>query len=117
MPDPITTVTALSTAVKNVADVTTSMISSRKQNRLVAKGEIMRLEAYIQRVIYLTRMNAVRDLMGSAQANLIKSYENVKGYINSPIGGLLLETVNEEANAYRSYIDDFVHMWLGSGPR
>lgn len=110
-------ITALSMAVKSVCDVTNSMISTRKQNKLVSKAQIARLETYIDRVVTCERMVAYHELWNVASSNLVDSYEKIKGHENSPIGAILMESLRKEALAYDSILEDFLHLPNGRGPR
>jgi len=115
MINPVSTITALSTAVKNVTDVTTVMLSVRKRNRSIEKGQMRQLQVYIDRVVYNERMLAVGDLFKTVQTNLIESCNRIKGYENTFVGDLLLEIINEEAVIYKRIIDDFIHTGNGRG--
>lgn len=115
MINPVSTITALSTAVKNVTDVTTVMLSGRKRNKLITKGQMRQLEVYIDRVVYNERMLAVGDLFKTVQTNLIESCNRIKGYENTFVGDLLLEIISEEAVIYKRIIDDFIHTGNGRG--
>ena len=115
MINPVSTITALSTAVKNVTDVTTVMLSVRKRNRSIEKGQMRQLQVYIDRVVNNERMLADGDLFKTVQTNQIESCNRIKGYENTFVGDLLLEIINEEAVIYKRIIDDFIHTGNGRG--
>lgn len=110
MPDPVTTVTAITTAVKNAVDVTNSMIGNRKQNKLVTKAQLQRLQTYVDRIIQEERMSAIHQLSMSAANKLEESYQKVAEHANSPLGIFLMETFKHEAYAYQRIIDDFYNL-------
>jgi len=116
MAENLTPITALSVAVKGICDVTKNMISIRKQNKLVSRAQLARLETYVNQVVNIERMNAYYELWSVAAKNLKESYEKIQGHENTPIGDLLMEALRKEAIAYDRILEDFIHLPNGRGP-
>lgn len=117
MNDLITTATSLTAAAKNVYDVASGMISSRKQNKLVTAAQVHRLENAIRQALEADRMAAIHALSNSERNYLIDSFNQIKDYANTPMGIMLLETVRDEARYMRGYIDDYDRLTKAGGYR
>lgn len=113
MADPVTTVTtvtALTTAVKNAVDVTNTMISVRKRNQLVTSAQIQYYKNTIRETLNADRMRAVHALTTNQRNYLIDSMKQVSEYVNTPIGPMLLETLRDEFRDLRRCIDDYTRL-------
>ena len=111
MSDLIPIAASLTSAAKNVYDIATDMISTRKQNRLITSAQIRRfknaIDEALERERQKARIEGVHALETSARNMIIDSYKQVESYGNSPIGIMLLETVRDEMRFLQGYVDDY----------
>lgn len=104
----ITAVSAATTGVKNVYDITTQILRNRKQNKLITEGELEYLEVQIASAIQAAREDAKHALYISAQDKLWESCSRLRECDpNSLFGQLSLELIRDECQSYLSYGNDF----------
>ena len=104
----VTVVSAATTGVKNVYDITNQLISKRKRNKLITKGEMHCLEVKIAEAIGQAKQDARHALSLSAQDKLWESYSRiVERDPNSPFGLAAFELFREELQSYNSYNKSF----------
>ena len=103
----IPTTTSFSVAAKNVYDITTSLISTRKQNKLIKAGQLRQLEIAIYSANKAYGQSCMHGLMNSSREYLIDSYNQISKYLNTDFGDMLLEMLRSELNYYKGYCDDF----------
>lgn len=103
----VTTTSALTTAVKNAHDITTGLINTRKQNRLISTGQLNRLNISIQEAIVADRMKGMHTLETYGRNCLMDSYHQIEEHLNTPLGDMLLETIRDELRFYESCLIDF----------
>ena len=106
----IPTTASLTTVFKNVYDITTGIIGSRKQNKLIAAGQLRLLGNAIQQAVERERMAGMHHLMVSGRKYLIDSYNQIKEYANTDFGDMLLESLQRECRYYYGYCEDYDRM-------
>lgn len=106
----IPTASALTTTVKNVYDITTSMLSTRKQHKLVTAGQLQLLGNEIQRVLEEDRMAGIHLLESRGRNYLIDSYNQILEYANTEFGDMLMETLRKECRFFDRYCEDYERM-------
>lgn len=108
---------SLTTAVKNVYDITTSLISTRKQNKLISTGQLRRLEVAIHHAVEEDRQSGLHQLMVSGRNMLMDSYSQISEYANTEFGDMLLDSLHREARYFADYWDDYSHLTRPGGFR
>lgn len=107
MKELITTTASLTTAFKNVYDISNNLIIMRKQHKLISAGQLRQLGVAISRAIEEERMAGMHSLMMKGRELLIDSFNQIQYHVNTDLGDMLLETVKEEARYYKGYWDDY----------
>lgn len=107
MSEIITTAAGATTVVNNAISIVDYIISNRKQNKIIKAAQIKQLEVAVYRVVQIKRANAMHELKAIARRHLIESYNEVKEYLNTPIGDLLLDSLRDEVEHFRCYYNDF----------
>lgn len=103
----IPTSASATTAVKNVFDIVTSLVSMRKKNKLITAGQLQQLGTAIRLAVEADRMAGMHTLMVNGRNKLMDSFNQIKDYANTPFGDMLLETVRDECRYYKGYCDNF----------
>lgn len=104
----VTVVSAATTGVKNICDITNQLINKRKQNKLITKGEMDCLKIKVNEAICQAKQNARHNFSLSAQDKLLESYTRIGEHdLNSPFGLIALELLRDELQAYILYGQDF----------
>lgn len=102
---------SLTTAAKNVYDISADMISTRKQNKLISSAQVRRLKIAIDEAIIrereTTRSKGFHTLRTQKAGMLMQSYAQIEKYVNTPIGPLLLENIQDEARDLSGCIDAY----------
>lgn len=101
---------SLTTVFKNVYDITTGIIGSRKQNKLITAGQLRLLENAIQQAVEQERMAGMHHLMVSGRNYLIDSFNQIKEYANTDFGDILLESLQMECRYYNGCCEDYNRM-------
>lgn len=117
MKELVTTTASLTTAVKNVYDISSNLIVMRKQNKLISAGQLRQLGVAISRVIEEERMAGMHSLMTKGRDLLVDSFKQIQDYANTDFGDMLLETIREEARYFKGYWDDYDHFTKPGGFR
>lgn len=111
MSELISIAASLSSAAKNAYDITTDMISTRKQNRLITSAQIRRfknaIDEALERERQKARIEGVHALETSARNMIIDSYKQIETYANTPIGIMLMESVCSEMRYLQGCIEDY----------
>jgi len=107
MKELVTTTASLTTAVKNVYDISSNLIVIRKQHKLISAGQFRQLGVAISRVIEEERMVGMHSLMTKGRDLLIDSFKQAQDYANTDFGDMLLETIRDEARYFKGYWDDY----------
>ena len=104
----VTAVSAATTGMKNVLDITNQLIYNRKHNKMITKGELNCLEIKIAEAINQSRQDARHRLSLSAQDKIWESYSRIVDRDpNSPFGLMALEYLRDEMQAFLSYNRSF----------
>lgn len=104
----ITTVSSVTTGVKNIFDITTNMITNRAKNKLITQAELQYLKVTVQRTIELARGDARHRLSEHFLDNLQDTYQRIEDCDpNSMYGQIVFEMLRSEAASYFRYIEDF----------
>lgn len=111
------TIVSVSTGLKNVFDIATHLIGIRRQNRMITSAQLERLNVAIQAAIQADRIAAVHKLESSARSFLIDTYRDIEEDLNTPIGDMLLESLQREAKAYSNCMSDFAYLTRPGGYR
>ena len=108
---------SLTTAIKNVYDITTSMISTRKQNKLISAGQLCRLGNAIHQAVEEDRQSSMHQLMVSGRNMLIDSYKQISEYANTEFGDMLLDSLQKEFRYFTGYWEDYDQLTRPGGFR
>lgn len=107
MKELVTTTASLTTAFKNVYDISNGLFIMRKQHKLISAGQLRQLGIAINRALEEERMAGMHSLMTKGRNNLIDSFNQIQQYANTEFGDMLLETIRDEARYYKGYCDDY----------
>lgn len=113
----ITSTSSLTTAVKNVYDITVSMISLRKQNRLISAGQLQLLKNAVQQAVEEDRITGMHYLMTHSRGLLVDSFNQVNVYANTDFGLILLESLKKEYFYFMKYCEDYDRLTRPGGFR
>lgn len=101
MNDPVSIITSLTTAAKNVKDISTDLINTRKQNRIISAAQLRRMKNAIEEALERDRtenyLKGHHYLHKLSYAMLLDSYREYEPYANTVIGDLLLREIHQEA--------------------
>lgn len=117
MSELIPTTASLTTAVKNVYDITLGLISTRKQNKLITAGQLRLLGNAIHQAVEEDRMAGMHRLMVSGRNNLIESYNQISEFANTNFGDMLLETLRKECRYFDGYWESYDRLTIPGGFR
>ena len=113
----IPTTASLTTAIKNIYDITTSMISTRKQNKLITSGQLRQFEHAIQQAIEANRQAGMHRLMMHGRDLLAESEAQVSRYANTEFGDILLDSLHREYRYFLGYWEDYDRLTKPGGFR
>lgn len=107
--DLIPVTASLTQAAKNVIDVSTTLLSFRKKNKLISAGEARKLEQAILQALEAERQAQVHKLMMAGRSMVFESFAQYEPYANTPMGDFILESVRQEAKYMMECVDDYYH--------
>lgn len=107
MKELVTTTASITTAFKNVYDISNGLLLMRKQHKLISAGQLRQLSIAMNRALEEERMSGMHSLMTKGRGYLIDSMNQIQDYANTDFGDMLLETVRDEARYYSGYCEDY----------
>lgn len=94
-------------AVKNLFDIISIIRSNYKEKDIITNGNLQRLRQAVEYVCEVDRENGIHSLNKFAAKNLKESYDEYVKYAGSPLGKILFDNIEKEAEYYRECVDDF----------